>query len=217
MDAGFYAGSLEPGEYQGQIILTTNDIHNPQVAIPATMRILADDLSIVPKEGFVFQGPEFGPFVPDSTSYTLTNTGSAPLDWSISWNESWLEAAPANGSLEPGASIVVTARLQGSAQTMLAGSYADSLRFTNQASGVVQNLQIRLEILVVPGEISVTDSIIPESDSQMPFGDVIMGLSRTEYVTVSNSDPLHSLLITNISLGGAVRRGLRGRRSAGLA
>lgn len=52
-----------------------------------------------------------------------------------------------------------------------------------------------------PGEIEVTDSIAPPDDLNMPFGDVIVGLSRTEQITIINTDPTHELIVTDISLG----------------
>jgi len=53
-----------------------------------------------------------------------------------------------------------------------------------------------------PGEIEVTDSIAPPNDLNMPFGPVITGLSRTEQITITNTDPTYGLIITDISLGG---------------
>ncbi|MBN2020454.1 MAG: S8 family serine peptidase [Sedimentisphaerales bacterium] len=53
----------------------------------------------------------------------------------------------------------------------------------------------------IPGEIEVTDSIPPVDDLNMPFGDVIIGLSRTEQITLTNTNP-YSLVVTDISLGG---------------
>ncbi|MBU4429926.1 MAG: immunoglobulin domain-containing protein, partial [Verrucomicrobia bacterium] len=56
-----------------------------------------------------------------------------------------------------------------------------------------------LTVTAIPGEIGVFDSIPPNSDTNMPFGPVIVGLSRTEHVTISNTNATHSLLISNIS------------------
>jgi len=39
------------------------------------------------------------------------------------------------------------------------------------------------------GEIAVTDSIPPIDDANMPFGDVIVGFSQTEQITITNIDP----------------------------
>jgi subtilisin family serine protease len=36
----------------------------------------------------------------------------------------------------------------------------------------------------------------------MPFGNVIVGLSRTEHITITNTDPTYGLIVTDISLGG---------------
>src|SRR6185503_9072588 len=42
---------------------------------------LPDDLSITPGKGFTGNGPVSGPFTPTSATFTLTNTGAAPLTW----------------------------------------------------------------------------------------------------------------------------------------
>jgi subtilisin family serine protease len=53
-----------------------------------------------------------------------------------------------------------------------------------------------------PGEIEVTDSIPPPNDMNMPFGGVIVNTSKTEHITIANNDPVHDLVVTDISLGG---------------
>jgi subtilisin family serine protease len=55
-----------------------------------------------------------------------------------------------------------------------------------------------------PGEIEVTDSIPEPNDLNMPFGNVIVGLSRTEHITITNTDPTYGLIVTDISLNGGL-------------
>ena len=54
------------------------------------------------------------------------------------------------------------------------------------------------DVVPIPGVIEVTDSILPDSDLAMPFGDVIVGLSRTEQITIRNTDPEHDLVVSAI-------------------
>ncbi len=53
-----------------------------------------------------------------------------------------------------------------------------------------------------PGTIEVADSILPEDDHRMPFGGVVIGASRTEQITVSNTHPTNDLLVEGIALTG---------------
>ena len=78
--------------------------------------------------------------------------------------------------------------------------YSDIAIFTNTTSGAAQLRDITLTIEADPGEINVTDSIADPIDLDMPFGEVIIGLPRTEHVTISNTDPTYGLIISDILL-----------------
>ena len=55
-----------------------------------------DALSITPLTGFYAAGYQNGPFVPSSKAYTVTNTGAAPLVWSVSGDGTgWVNYSPA--------------------------------------------------------------------------------------------------------------------------
>ena len=85
---------------------------------------------------------------------------------------------------------------------MIPGAYADHVHFTNLTSHFPQTRAVTLQVRPIPGEIGVLDSIPPAADLQMPFGAVIVGLSRTEHLTITNSDPIHPLVVNVISLLG---------------
>ncbi len=84
------------------------------------------------------------------------------------------------------------------------GTYAAMVTFSNLATGFVHSRAVSLRVLPIPGEIVVSDSITPTTDLQMPFGDLIVGRSRTEHVTVTNTDATYGLVISNISLAGGL-------------
>ena len=157
---------------------------------------------VSPGSSLISSGYEGGPFIPESATYTLRNLGTTALNWSAFSVETWLDIAPLAGILDGGASTNVTVQIAGAANSLAPGAYQGLIQFDNVSSGTSQNRAAQLTVKAIPGNIQITDTITSPTDRRMPFGDVIMGLSRTEYVTVSNSDPLHSLLITNISLGG---------------
>jgi len=161
---------------------------------------LMDDLDVTPSEGFYPSGYEGGPFDPLSKNYTLTNTGSTPLNWTASKTQPWLDVAPNSGTLDPGSPEVVAVSLNPIADTLSINTYSDDVIFTNTTSDAVQIRGVTLDVMPIPGEIEVTDSIPVPSDLNMPFGEVIIGLSRTEQITIYNADPIYDLIISDILL-----------------
>lgn len=164
--------------------------------------LISDDLQVTPSEDFISSGDEGGPFTPSSKTYILTNTGPNTLDWTAAATQSWLDVTPVSGTLGPSDSNMVEVSLNADVNTLLPGDHNDTLTFTNTTSGISQTRDVRLQVIAVPAEIEVTDSIPPPNDLNMPFGDVFIGLSPTEQITITNTDPDYSLIIADISLGG---------------
>ncbi|MHC4676045.1 MAG: BACON domain-containing protein, partial [Planctomycetota bacterium] len=166
--------------------------------------IMPDDLSVSPLDDFNSFGYEGGPFTPAYKTYTLSNINreTSGLDWTASATQPWLSVEPSSGTLNPSDSNMVSVTLNANANTLPPGDYNDIVTFTNINSGFVQRRNVCLQVIVVPGEIEVTDSIPSVSDLNMPFGDVFIGLSWTEKITITNTDPCHSLYVTGISLRG---------------
>lgn len=97
---------------------------------------LADDMKVTPITGPSFLGPEGGPFSPSCPAYTVTNDGSAPLDWTAVSSAAWLEPTPAGGTLAPGESVLVQACTTAAAAALPQGSYSAAITFTHTGSGV---------------------------------------------------------------------------------
>lgn len=151
--------------------------------------------AVVSPEDFISSGDEGGPFSPSSKTYQLTNTGDASLDWTAGVTQPWLEISPAGGTLALGASVNVEVSLTAFADSLAPDTYDDYISFVNVTSGKPQSRKATLEVIMIPGEIEVTDSI-PGPD--MPFGDVVIGLSVAETVTIRNLSTEYGLLITEI-------------------
>ncbi len=58
--------------------------------MPALLAPPSDTLLVTPPLGFSSFGPGGGPFTVTSQTYTLKNTGSTPLNWSLVNTSSWL-------------------------------------------------------------------------------------------------------------------------------
>jgi len=88
-------------------------------------------MAVTPETGFNSSGPVGGPFDPASTVYTLTNSGTLPVNYSVTHTASWLSVDNAAGILGGGGSLNVTVTLDSSATSLPAGRYSDTLVFTN--------------------------------------------------------------------------------------
>jgi len=94
-------------------------------------------LTVTPGDGLVSSGPnEQGAFEPSSKTYTLKNTGSSPINYTVSKKEAWLDLSQAQGSLSPkaSASLIVSIN-QSQAKTLKEGVYKDTVTFTNTTNG----------------------------------------------------------------------------------
>ena len=106
-----------------------------------------DRLVITPGRGFAANGPVGGPFTATTLSLSLTNSGTSPLNWSLSNTSLWLDVSPAGGTLTPGgAAATVTASLNAAANNLTAGVYTANVRLTNTTSGLVQTRQFTLQV-----------------------------------------------------------------------
>jgi hypothetical protein len=92
-------------------------------------------LAITPTGGLTSSGAEGGPFSPNSTIYTLTNSGGTSLNWSASKTANWVSLSATSGSLEAGASTTFTVSINGNADGLAAGSYSDTVSFVNTTTG----------------------------------------------------------------------------------
>ncbi len=72
-----------------------------------------------------------GPFSPSSASYTLNNTGGQPLNWTAGKTQGWLTLSKTSGTLLVGGTDTVTASIGSGANSLAAGSYSDTVTFTN--------------------------------------------------------------------------------------
>ena len=82
-----------------------------------------------------------------SQNYSLTNSGGASLPWSVVGIPTWLNVAPAAGTLPTSGSTTVSVSLNATANTLGAGVYAATLSFSNQTTHVTQNRSFALTVL----------------------------------------------------------------------
>jgi hypothetical protein len=85
--------------------------------------------------GLAPSGTVGGPFTPSSQTYTVTNTGTASMNWTASKAAAWVDLSSPSGTLAAGANAIVTASINAGANSLAVGSYSDNITFTNTSTG----------------------------------------------------------------------------------
>lgn len=131
------ANALGSGSYSDTITFSNGATGFNQTR-PASLIITTPSpvLTVTPVTTFTASGFQGGPFSPSSTTYSVANTGSLPMNWAVSNTTSWLTVSSTSGTLAVGGSTTVTASIITSAAASLShGSYSDTLRFVNLNNG----------------------------------------------------------------------------------
>ncbi|MHC4658422.1 MAG: S8 family serine peptidase [Planctomycetota bacterium] len=142
----FSAVCLAPGTYRAEIVVMSNDADNPTKIVPVTMTVTPDDLQVTPLEGFDSTGTKGGPFEPQCTTYTLTNTGAGPVNWTTFEVEDWLDVDPCEGVLDPCESIDVNVCISPSANLLEPNLYSQVLTFQNADSNSIKPRLVTLTV-----------------------------------------------------------------------
>ena len=142
------SSNLPPGFYSANLAVTnvtSNSVH----LLPFSL-LVHDPLVISPTNGFNSVGPVGGPFSVTSLNLSLSNSGLAALNWSLSNNASWLNASPGTGTLAPGVTTNVTVSLNAAANTLPPALYSANLVFSNLTGSLAQNVPFTLQTGQLP-------------------------------------------------------------------
>ncbi len=105
---------------------------------------IPDDLGVSPSGVVSVTGTVGGPF--PAATYTLINSGTAVVNWTVVDSQPWLAVTPAGGTLAAGATVAVAASFNTASRSLRSGSYAAALTFTNTTSNVVQTRTLNLAV-----------------------------------------------------------------------
>jgi hypothetical protein len=92
-------------------------------------------LTLSPADGLTSSGNQGGPFNPSSKVYTLQNTGGATINWTTSKTQPWINLSATSGFLSPGATATITLSINSNANSLISGTYYDTVNFTNTTNG----------------------------------------------------------------------------------
>jgi PKD repeat protein/endonuclease/exonuclease/phosphatase family metal-dependent hydrolase len=120
----------------------------------------ATNFNVTPATSFDSGGGACGPFAPASQVYTLTNSDSIPLFWSVTKTSDWLTVSTlaTNLTLGVGKSTNITASINSQANLLAPGSYTDTINFSNAATGVSIPRLVTLIVQPAPPSASFTGS-----------------------------------------------------------
>ncbi len=105
-----------------------------------------DNLSVTPLGTFTANGQTGGVISPLSQVFILYNSGESPLDWTSAKTQPWLTLSSPGGTLAAGASATVTASFNAAAASLIAGTYQDTITFSNSATTVMLPRNVSLDI-----------------------------------------------------------------------
>ena len=103
-------------------------------------------LNVTPTTDFISTGLEGGPFSPTSRTYTLTNTGGAPLFWNLTGVNSWQTANTTSNMLSGGGTAYVALSINANANTLFPATWIDTYNFSNCYSGSSLQRNTRLTV-----------------------------------------------------------------------
>lgn len=128
---------------------------------------VADSMGVAPGKGFVAFGSTNGAFSATTLTFSLTNSSTSSLNWSLVNTSSWLTASSSGGALAAHATAKVTVSLNPAADSLPAGTYVGGVLFSNQTSHAVRTREFVL----------VDDQNLVQNGD---FGDVPYGLPEWE-------------------------------------
>jgi Zn-dependent metalloprotease/subtilisin family serine protease len=190
------AGLSKGGGVPADFVESDLSAYGPYAGPPDT----PDALLVQPLGGFPAQGFVGGPFSPAQCVYTLSNTGAVPLAWTAVSTQDWVHLSAVDGTLPAGGVTNVTVALAGAATNLGAGAYNDTVIFSNTLSGAVRSRPVTLDVRPPAGDLRILDSIAPATDTNLPFGPVIVGVPSTEQIVVTNADLSHPVVLHGIAL-----------------
>ncbi len=117
----------------GNVVTYSYDELGNRVSLTAQTRP-RPTLLVTPVDGLDSSGAPGGPFGPSSVEYTLRNTGSVPVDWTVSKGQGWTNLSATSGTLPAGGITTVTASISASASDLKCGSYSDTIAFANETN-----------------------------------------------------------------------------------
>jgi uncharacterized repeat protein (TIGR02543 family) len=155
-----YSFSNWSGDLSGATNPTSIMVNGPKTVTANFSALVPGSLIIGPSNGLSASGTQGGLFSPSNQTYTLQNAGGTSINWSASKGQNWVSLSSTGGLLAPGASTTVTSSINTNAITLAAGTYGDTVTFTNTTNGS-GNTSRFVSLTVNPGSLAITIATYP--------------------------------------------------------
>jgi gingipain R len=119
------------------------------------------------------EGHAGGPFTPEAMQYTLTNSGSGSIFYSVAAGVPWLSVNRPIGMIAGGDSVVVEVSIDPSVRSFDNGMHGDLLRFTNLTShegDAVRRVELSIGVPVLHSQWSLDDTAGWMTSGEWAFG-----------------------------------------------
>ncbi len=130
------ANILGTGSFSDTIIFDNTTNGNGDTSRSVTLSVTGSPAMSVSAAGVNATGFVGGPFSPSNTIMTVSNTGTAPLTWTVGKTAAWLTLSTNGGTILPNTNSPLTVTINSSALTLPIGNYSDSISFTNTTNAV---------------------------------------------------------------------------------
>jgi PKD repeat protein/endonuclease/exonuclease/phosphatase family metal-dependent hydrolase len=164
-------------------------------------------LSVTPVGALSSSGHTGGPFIPTSQIYSLANSGTSNMNWAATNTAAWVTVSPTNGTLASGASTNVTVSINGAASSLSAGSYSDTVVFTNTTDGdgtttrpVSLTVNSTFAVIVTNGSTLSAESCPPGNGVVDPGETLTLNLSLKNIGTANTVNLVATLLASDAVL-----------------
>ena len=155
------AAALPPGSASATVDFFNLTTGVGDVSIGTVLEIVGQaSMSVTPSSPLTATGDKGGPFSSLTKDYTITNNGSADLDWSVTPAFKQVTATPESGTLGAGQSVVVTVAIDEQvARTLFFGTYSVRVQFVNETNGIGTTDRMATLNVVAPPTGTVASSI----------------------------------------------------------
>jgi hypothetical protein len=92
------------------------------------------DMQVSPAGSFASEGPNGGPFTPESKTYTVKNNAEYPIDYSVNKAATWIDLDNTGGTIPAGGTADVVVSINSSANYLPNGYYEDVIDFVNETN-----------------------------------------------------------------------------------
>jgi gingipain R len=133
----FAASSSMMDAYGGSGVSMFNTWHifgDPSLRVVGMMGP-ATGLRVSPNSAVIVEGPAGGPFAPNTIDFTLENLDETPLEYEVTTGDAWITVADGRGTLDPGATTVISLTINDRAANLDNGSHGASVQFVNRTDG----------------------------------------------------------------------------------